>query len=445
MSTGSISSAARTALVFVAGAAFALIAWRLATIWAAPFHCAIRGWDDTGYYLWLRSAVNDGDLNFKNDLEETRTLNDEERAIWLRLPLTQTGLIPNKYGVGWSISSAPFYLVGKLALKGAAMVGWPVSDSDPDHALCQVLVILGQAFYAFAGLWLVWRMLKRWFSAEKSLWAVLLIWLNSPLVYYMTYKLTLSHSVTFFWVAFSWFAAFRVKDDEQRQVWWGLTGLAVGMSVICRFQAILFALFPLVVALSSLIRQKKAIGLHPLWLALGFFIPVSIQLVAWKIVFGQFLTYSYAGEFFQWGSPHLWDVLFSSYHGLFYWHPVLLVGLVGFVMFLLNPTAQSAPRTWLISILLAWYLNAAWSHWWFGHSFGHRAFEAALIPIMAGFAYVLSRLAVRWQRIVIPVLLIFGALNLQLAFLATTKAIPSTRPVTWPELVRHLLDFYGLS
>ena len=65
-----------------------------------PSRSALRGYDNTFNYLWLRSAMVDGDWDFRNDLAACNTLTPQYREAALSLPLTPTGRIPNKYGVG---------------------------------------------------------------------------------------------------------------------------------------------------------------------------------------------------------------------------------------------------------------------------------------------------------------------------------------------------------
>src|SRR5215218_6880034 len=71
-----------------------------------PARSALRGYDNTFNYLWLRSVAVDHDWDFRNDLQACDTLTPEYRASALALPVTATGRIPNKYGIGWAVLSA---------------------------------------------------------------------------------------------------------------------------------------------------------------------------------------------------------------------------------------------------------------------------------------------------------------------------------------------------
>jgi hypothetical protein len=94
----------------------------------------------------------------------------------------------------------------------------------------------------------------------------------------------------------------------------------------------------------------------------------------YKMATGAWLSSPYqaldAG--FRFASPHLAEVLFSTEKGLFFWSPVLLLAVLGWV----------TARGWAVSLVTAsaiiltvdTYLIASWSDWQFGGSFGHRAF-----------------------------------------------------------------------
>jgi hypothetical protein len=95
-------------------------------------------------------------------------------------------------------------------------------------------------------------------------------------------------------------------------------------------------------------------------------------------------------------------VLFSPQHGLFYWHPLLLVGGGAFFY----ATVRGIfPVTWLLSLIGIIYLNASWWCWWFASSFGNRAFEGAVFFFMAGLGFLWDqtspRTFLRWGLITV--------------------------------------------
>ncbi|HWA86333.1 MAG TPA: hypothetical protein VG710_08940, partial [Opitutus sp.] len=61
----------RAWLFACAGIGVALLA---STLFEIPWRSALRGYDNTFYYAWLRSAMVDHDWDFQNDLEQCDTL-----------------------------------------------------------------------------------------------------------------------------------------------------------------------------------------------------------------------------------------------------------------------------------------------------------------------------------------------------------------------------------
>ena len=85
---------------------------RVGGLFQTPFQSSIRGWDDSFYYFWLRSFFVDGDFDFSNEIEYCDTFDENTRQHALSMPLTEKGYLPNKYPIGWALSSAPWYLLG---------------------------------------------------------------------------------------------------------------------------------------------------------------------------------------------------------------------------------------------------------------------------------------------------------------------------------------------
>ena len=77
--------------------------------------------------------------------------------------------------------------------------------------------------------------------------------------------------------------------------------------------------------------------------ALAVFLP---QTLAWKAIFGAYLTVPQGRGYLDWSSPHLADVLFSANHGLFATSPVSVLGLVGLLLYLRRDLLLAGARSW---------------------------------------------------------------------------------------------------
>lgn len=424
------------ALVALAVGGF-FFADRVACLFWHPPKSSISGWDNGFYFYWLRSPVIDGDFDFRNDVREAPTFQPELIRYALEQPPTANGHLPNKYGVGWAITTAPFYLLADLGLRGWNALGGE-AKRDGYGPPYQWAVQLGQLCYVFIGLGFALALLRHWYEADVALQALLLVWLTSFLFFYQSTLLTMAHSVTFAALAGCYWFTLRAGEEPARWGFWLGIGLCGGLAVISRFQTAIYLLYPVIVALTLLGREPRwwsrvALG------ALAGAAVIALQLGAWKIVYGSWLVYSYSGERFAWGQPQIWAVLFSPFHGLFYWSPALLPAALAFAF---SPALRAGGRwSWVLVFALCIYVNAAWECWWFGMSFGSRAFEGCLLFCMFGMAELVRAVHVRPRlgpafAVVAGILIAF---NVAIGWGARKNRIPMEEPVTYAQMVQYLL------
>jgi hypothetical protein len=124
---------------------------------------------------------------------------------------------------------------------------------------------------------------------------------------------------------------------------------------------------------------------------------------------------SYGDLGFNFGSPHLLEVLFSVQKGVFFWSPLLLTGCVGLAWLARSgDSARAFVLPAALFLAVNTYVIASWWDWQFGGSFGHRGFVDALPIFAIGIAAFLSRCSARpkMQRAVTVVVVLAIALNL---------------------------------
>jgi hypothetical protein len=159
---------------------------------------------------------------------------------------------------------------------------------------------------------------------------------------------------------------------------------------------------------------------------------------AWHVVYGTWFlsTYGAAGEKFYWSDPQLLSVLFSARHGLFYWHPILLLGAIGLGWLAWRERGRGLLLAGLAAVLATFYVNASWWCWWFASSFGSRAFEAACLFFMAGLAWLWLRVRPAWREVFWALLLVSAAWNFYVMALFYTSVISRDDPVSWIEMLQ---------
>jgi hypothetical protein len=145
------------------------------------------------------------------------------------------------------------------------------------------------------------------------------------------------------------------------------------------------------------------------------FLAIAPQLAIYYQATGRPIVSSYGDLGFNFASPRIAGVLFSTQKGLFFWSPLLLLACAGFAM--LARSRDSARRFVLPAIVFLAadsYLIASWWDWQFGGSFGHRGFVDALPLFAVGLAaFYRWAFAAPARRHVVTVLVVSAiALNL---------------------------------
>jgi hypothetical protein len=437
------ASARRRARWFGARGAFAalflgslLLFFLLLPVPRADGH--LIGSDGVYYYIYLRSLAIDGDLDFAN----------EYAAFDLPVPPRDdlpAGRVPNKYAVGPAILWAPFFLAAHgLALAGSSL-GLPVAP-DGYGALYQAAISIGSIVYGALGFWLACACARRCFSGHAVLLALLLLWLASNAIYYMVFEPSMAHMVALFSVSALltlWFT--RLRGPATPSFWDTLAlGAAAGLVPLVRLQDAIFVAIPALwvaarIAGAALAgRRGEAAG----WLGRALLagcaglLVFSPQLAVWRELYGTWNASPYMAErtpAFFWLAPRIGPVLFSSFHGLFAWHPIYLAALVGLLVVVRRDRWAGAAL--LLALAANTYVVAAWWAWWQGDSFGGRMFISAMWIWLLGLAgcveWLLARGRGRLAVVAGALLIVWNALSLaqyRLGF------VPMSAPLTWEQM-----------
>ncbi len=227
-------------------------------------------------------------------------------------------------------------------------------------------------------------------------------------------------------------------------------GLALGYAVVVEYPAALAVLPIFVYACAFLWRSGWK---HIAWLAVGGAI-AAVALAAYHwIVFGgpltlpyDFSTQSHRGQGFMGiGAPRdgaTWGVTFSSYRGLFYSAPWLLLSIPGAAL-LWRAHRRAAPEIIVCAVIavLTLWLNVSLVDWQGGWALGPRYLILAL-PFMAVLcAGVLEAIPRAWPRPArVGAWLAFGALAGYAAFLmlagtAVKPEVPVYEKRPWQRFV----------
>jgi hypothetical protein len=210
--------------------------------------------------------------------------------------------------------------------------------------------------------------------------AVGVYWLGTPLLFYSFREPYMAHAVGAFQVSGTIYLCWRLRGEVEQgrlSLWrWTLLAFCTTLAILCRPTNVFVAPFHLWL-LAGVVRRGMLVPfLIRLPVTLLGVAPLGVQLLVWRGLYGQWVHYSYEGEGFHWTRPAAWQTLFSSRHGLFFWSPLLLAAVGGLLWYARRGGGWT--RALLLcgglAFLIVWYCNSSWWCWYFGDSFGGRAF-----------------------------------------------------------------------
>ena len=329
--------------------------------------------DGIHYYTYLRSLLFDGDLDLAND--------------YVLLGHPQRG--PNVLPVGAALLWAPLVLVVHGAMELARLLGGPKPTGvEPAY---QAAVCLSTLAYGAAGLFLLQGTLRRFASPAAAFWTTLLVWLGSPLRFYLSVLPSLAHGAEFFaavLVLQTWLA-FRERPTPRAAGW---AGVCCGLLFLVRSQDGLFLLLPgLELAWRFAAGPERRRWLKPAGvLAAAFVLAALPQLGVWQAMFGRPLLIPHerlhGADFLHLAEPQLLGALVSPRGGVYVTYPILLLADLGLLLVLVRDPRYVLTITPVL--LGTWYVNASVFDWYQVRRF------TGIVPLLApGLAALLTPLA----------------------------------------------------
>ena len=348
------------------------------------FSPSVISWDTYGYYLYLPQTIIHGDLGIENYEPVANALASahvESDTFYQAMKAPNTGEWVIKYPIGLALLYLPFFL---LATCFAWIGGYPV---DGFSLPFQHAMTLGSMFYMLLGLWLLWKILKYFFSDRITAIVILLIVFGTNYYHIHTRSHCMPHVFLFtgyaalIWVTIQWYAKRTLKYAMA-------IGLVLGLMTICRPTEFIAILIPVFYGVTSLNHfYHRVLGAlkwlkHILLAGLMIGILVFPQLLYWKVFAGEWLYNSYqnAGEGLDFLTPYTLDFLFSYRKGWLIYTPIMALAIFGIVR-----SAKSTPRWWWSATLFSIayiYVASSWTTWWYAASFSQRTM-VQVYPIMA--------------------------------------------------------------
>jgi hypothetical protein len=413
----------------------------------------VRG-DGVGYYAYLRSMLIDHDLNFENDYlagNQSFVMSrvDARRHLLPEL-YTKTGRVENHFTVGPAILWAPVLVPVHL---GVLILDHFGANIAPDGFSRPYLLAMGltTAAYGFLSLFLAFQMTRKYFEQQWAFLATLGIWLASSLPVYMYFNPSWSHAFSAFSVSlFLWYWDRTKLQRTPGQ--WAVLGLFAGLMGNVYYPNAILLIFP-ALEIVYLLRagqrdlDQPAIPLGKLAscsavFGVVFLVSLLPTFVTRQIIYGSPFATGYPGiQTWNWTSPGLLSVLFSSDHGLWSWTPILLLAVIG-LFFLAKRNALLGAGS-ILTFLAFYYFIASYPNWDGLSSYGNRFFLSLTPVFILGLAALLSAFS-QWIGKNSRALALSGAAivmlviwNIGFIFQWGTHLVPARGEISWSEMVHN--------
>jgi hypothetical protein len=413
----------------------------------------VRG-DGVGYYAYARAPLIEHDLDFTHDYQQANTSFRENRLDENGQPIaefrTPTGHLDNHFTVGPAILWAPFLLVAHAGVLLARSFGSAI-PADGFSTPYRIAMALATALYGFLGLLISFRIARKYVDETWALLATLAIWWASSLPVYMYFNPSWSHAHSAFVVALFLWYWHETRDARSLGQWILLGALAGLMLNVYYANLMLFAILPFEALRDYGAVFRKATPSTPTVAQLlarhaAFTVTLVLcllpTLIAHRIIYGGIFETGYGSvRQWNWGSPNLLSVLFSSNHGMISWTPILLFAVIGLVAFW-----RSVPRvggTFLLAAIAFYYFIASYPDWAGISSYGSRFFVSLTALFVLGLAVFLDRFTriFRKRGAALAAACVFLACfvfwNAGLMFQWGTHLIPARGPISFSEMIQN--------
>ena len=416
----------------------------------------VRG-DGVGYYAYLRSILIDHDLHFEDDyLAANRSFvisKTDGQDHLLPTLYTKTGYVENHFAVGPAILWAPAVVVIHGIVLLADKWGGHIAADGYSRPYLLTLAVT-TACYGFLSLFLAYRIARKYFDDQSAFLATVGIWMASSLPIYMYFNPSWSHAISAFTVSlYLWYWE---RTKLERTTWqWVILGSLAGLMGNVYYPNAILLIFPALEIGYLLLQGKRvqgavAVTIENLAVRCGIFSVVFLAsllptFITRKIIYGNPFETGYPPVWsWNWTSPALLKVLFSSDHGMFSWTPILIFAVIGLILLVQRDVLLGLGS--IITFFAFYYFIASYPDWDGISSFGNRFFVSLTPIFILGLSALISSFAswfgnrARAFGLTAPVLVLLIVWNLGFIFQWGTHMVRARGEISWSAMVHNQFE-----
>ena len=324
--------------------------------------------DGYGYYAYLPSILIHNQFAIANPTQFAPDQPILDYPTFIYHPEANSYL--NKYPPGTAILLLPSFIVAVLL---SFLLQLPIDGYNP---VFQHTIGITTSLFATSGIYFMYQIANRVTNTTTAKLSIIAIIAGTSFTTYTVYAPTFSHiyslalTSAFIYLTLSPNSRSSRKQLSILGILWGLLTLTRNTNILIILFWIIYQLFQQGKYQPSLSNLKLII--KPLAIISIIAIPIiTIQPTYQYLSVEAIPILSYSQEGFNWMDPAWYGVLFSPRRGLFFWAPILYLCLISLTQ-ILKPPRWAIPSA--IYIAIQTYIIASWHQWWFGDSYGHRAF-----------------------------------------------------------------------
>jgi len=369
-------------------------------------------WDVKSYYAYLPATFIYKDLSLQFRRDNIDKFGD---LIWpVETPTHKQAIVTT---MGLSFLYSPFF--------GAAHIYSLNSEYEADgYSLpYKFALVFSALFYVIIGLIFLRKTLREFFTEDVVALVVTAIGIGTNLFYYYTYEAAMPHAYNFTLISLFLYLTIQFyKNPGIKKIFW--LGLVSGLITLIRPTNIIVLVLFFLWDITSIKDFKDRV----LWflkeykliliMATAFILIWIPQFIYWYWVSGKIFYFSYGeigGKFFFF-NPQIKNILISYKKGWFVYTPIMFFAFAG--IFTLPNVRKGLFIPVFIFSIINIYILASWWCWWFGGSFGLRAFIDSYAIMAIPLGAIITRFSFKkYLKIIsfgfISVLILFNIFQIQ--------------------------------